>query len=72
MSDDNVTVFNPRVFEAAHVRLKTAPATLSDADLEQLAIFSPDLGLQAMEQREKALQPAPGPCRVTHLRRAWT
>ena len=57
----SVAIFDPRAFQAAHQRLKSAPATLFHADLEQLEIFSPDLGRQAMAQRVKALHPAPAP-----------
>jgi hypothetical protein len=54
-------MYNPQAFGAAHARLTRAPAELTDADLEQLAIIDPALAQHGFEQRFKALHPDPAP-----------
>ena len=55
---DDVLKWSPTAFDAAYLRLKTAPAQLTDQDLEQLSIFDPALMQQGIERRFKARKKA--------------
>lgn len=55
--DDDVErfyAFDQAVYERAQLRLKSAPLTLDDDDLDQLALVSPALEREAIERRKRA------------------
>jgi hypothetical protein len=51
-------VYNPREFEQAYGRLRSAPGELTPGDILQLEIVSPELGREGVEARQAALFPA--------------
>ena len=55
------TVYNRAAFEQAHARLRDDPAALTSSDIEQLTIWSADLGREGLAARHAALLPAPKP-----------
>jgi hypothetical protein len=46
-----MTTYNYKLFETAHTKFIGAPATLTDADLEQFAIVDPKLAERARAKR---------------------
>jgi hypothetical protein len=67
--ENDVLRFDKAVFERAHVRMKTAPLELTEADFDQLGIVSPGLQTEAYEARRLAqlalVPPVPDPPLVT-------
>ncbi len=52
--------YNPQAFGAAHARLKRAPAELTNADLEQLAIIDPALAQHGARAAIQGAAPGSG------------
>jgi hypothetical protein len=46
-----MTIYNYKLFEAAHTKFIEAPATLTDADLEQFTVVDPKLAERARARR---------------------